>query len=63
MGGKTWWINARKSGIYTAMLKRMIGQLETMMRHHSKVYVIRFDLKKTFTEKNTQLTTFNRRLI
>lgn len=63
MNGKTWWINARKSGVYSAMLKKMIGQLEAMISHHSKINVIRFDLKQNvYTDKNTQITTFNRRL-
>ena len=63
MNGKTWWINARKSGVYSAMLKKMIGQIEAMLSYHSKVNVIRFDLKQdVYTEKNTQITTFNRRL-
>jgi len=63
MNGKTWWINARKSGVYSAMLKKMIGQLEAMLSYHSKINVIRFDLKQNvYTDKNTQITTFNRRL-
>jgi len=63
MNGRTWWINARTSGVYSAMLKTMIGQLEAMISYHSKIHVIRFDLKQNeYTEKNTQITTFNRRL-
>ena len=63
MNGKMWWINARKSGVYSAMLRKMIGQLEAVLSHHSKVNVIRFDLKQSeYTDKNTQITTFNRRL-
>jgi len=46
MNGKTWWINARTSGVYTAMLKKMIGQLEAMLSYHSKINVIRFDLRQ-----------------
>ncbi|WP_232784864.1 YagK/YfjJ domain-containing protein [Psychromonas sp. MB-3u-54] len=63
MNAQTWWVNARKSGVYSSMLKKMIGQLEAMMSYHSKVHAIRFDLKQSvYTEKNTQITTFNRRL-
>jgi len=54
MSGKTWWIDARKNGVYSAMLKNMLGQLEAMFSHHSKINVIRFDLKQTtYTDKNT----------
>ena len=63
MNGQTWWINARSSGVYSAMLKKMIGQLEAMLSYHSKINVIRFDLRQeVYTDKNTQMTVFNRRL-
>lgn len=62
-GKNTYWINARKSGVYTTMLKQMISQLEAMIEHHNKVHVIRFDLRQlTPTDNNERITTFNRRL-
>ena len=63
MGGKTWWINARKSGVYTGMLKPMIKQIELMMEYHSKIHLIRFDLHQSiYTETNKRISIFNRRL-
>lgn len=61
--GKTWWVNSTLSGVYTPMLKRMIGQLEAMLSHHSRVIVIRFDLRQpVYTADNKRMTIFNRRL-
>lgn len=63
VNGQTWWINARKSGVYTAMLKRIIGQLTAMLSHHNKIHVIRFDLSvDDYTDNNQRITDFNRRL-
>jgi hypothetical protein len=45
------------------MLKKMIGQLDNMLSHHSKVFLVRFDLQQlTYTATNKLLTVFNRRL-
>lgn len=63
LNGRTWYINARKSGVYTSMLKSMLGQLEAMMSYHSKLHVLRFDLRQyEYTETNERITTLNRRL-
>ncbi len=59
----TWWINARKSGVYTHMLRRMIAQIDALLSHHSKIHLLRFDLHQCeFTNDNKQITDFNRRL-
>lgn len=44
------------------MLKQMLGQLDVMLQHHSKVHLIRFDLHQpTHTDDNKRITTFVRR--
>jgi len=63
LNGKTWWVIAKRKGVYTVLLKNMINQLENIMTHHSKIMLIRFDLRQpTFTENNKRITVFNRRL-
>jgi len=64
VSGKTWWVNSKKSGLITHTLKSMITQVDNMLSHHSKIHVIRFDLRMyQYTELNTIMTVFNRRLI
>lgn len=59
-GGNTWWVNARKSGIYTEMAKRMIGQIDAMLSHFSKIHIVRFDLRQPdYTPDNTRISQFN----
>ncbi len=63
MGGQTYWVNAKKSGLYTPMLNSIVGQFEAMLSHHSKVHILRFDLHQNiYTDDNKRLTIFNRRL-
>jgi len=58
----TWWLNSKPSGIYTHMMKTIINQLEIMIDHHSKVHVIRFDLRQpTHTDSSVRITNFQRR--
>lgn len=58
---RVYWVNGMHSGIYSDMAKKMIGQLNTMLIHHSKVHIIRFDLRMyEFTPNNTVITKFNR---
>ncbi|MCG7650991.1 inovirus-type Gp2 protein [Alteromonas sp. MmMcT2-5] len=53
----------KKRGIETHALKQVVGQVESMLSYHSKLIVIRFDLKVwEFTLDNKDITTFNRRL-
>jgi hypothetical protein len=41
---KIWWVNSRKSGIYTQQMKGMLNQIEAMFSYHNKVFLLRFDL-------------------
>jgi hypothetical protein len=41
---RTWFINSKKSGIYTHMMKGILDQVEAMLSHHNKVFLLRFDL-------------------
>ncbi len=60
VGRNTWWVNASESGIYTAMAKRMIGQVDAMLSYHSKIHIVRFDLHQPdFTPDNRRITEFN----
>lgn len=62
LSGNTWIVNARKNGIYTHMAKRMIGEVEAMLEHHSKIHIVRFDLHQpAYTTDNKHITEFNRR--
>ena len=41
----------------------MINQIDAMLSHHSKIHIIRFDLRVyQYIENNEKMTTFNRRL-
>lgn len=63
LGNNTWLVNARKSGIYTEMAKRMIGQIDAMLTHHSKIHIVRFDLHQPdYTPDNSRISLFNRYL-
>jgi predicted DNA-binding transcriptional regulator AlpA len=63
VNGRTWWINSRVSGIYTTMVRSMIGQLDAMLNHHSRIHVVRFDLRQyEYSATNKRMTDFNRRL-
>lgn len=60
VNGNIWRINSRKSGCYTHMLKRMAEQLDSMLAHHSKVLMIRFDLRcRELLETNRAISDFN----
>ena len=63
VNGKTWWVNSAKSGLYTKQLTMMINQIDNMLGYHSKLLVIRFDLRLyEYTPDNKIITVFNRRL-
>jgi urease gamma subunit len=63
VNGNTWSVNSRGSGIVSHALKVMIGQTDAMLSYHSKIHVIRFDLRLyEYTENNIIITVFNRRL-
>lgn len=63
VNGKIWWVNSAKSGLISHTIKAMINQIDAMLSHHSKVILIRFDLRLyEYTENNGIMTTFNRKL-
>lgn len=63
VNGQTWLVNSSKSGLFTKQLTMMIAQIENMLSYHSKVLVIRFDLRLyEYMPNNKLITIFNRRL-
>jgi hypothetical protein len=63
VNGQTWWVNSQGSGLITHSIKAMINQVDAMLSHHSKIHIIRFDLRVyEYTENNGIITAFNRRL-
>jgi len=63
VNNKTWWVNSTGSGLITEQVKAIIYQVEAMLRHHSKVHLLRFDLRMYhLTDNNKIITIFNRRL-
>lgn len=63
LNGKTWHVNSKKSGLIVHQIKAIINQLEAMLSYHSKVHVIRFDIRLyEYTDDNKLITNFNRRL-
>lgn len=63
VNGQTWFVNSSGSGLRTEQLKAIINQVDAMLTHHSKVFLMRFDLRMyNFTDNNEIITTFNRRL-
>jgi len=62
-GKKGWWVNASKSGLIVKLMRAMLGQIEAMLSNHSRVMLIRFDLRmESYTPDNKIITVFNRRL-
>lgn len=49
-----WRINTAKSGIYIDMLKPMLQQLFTMLEHHNKLLVVRFDYHQDHKSKSSK---------
>lgn len=63
VNGQTWWVNSAGSGLITHAIKAMINQVDVMLNHHSKIHLIRFDLRMyQYTDNNEIITIFNRRL-
>jgi hypothetical protein len=63
VNGQTWWVNSAGSGLITHAIKSMINQVDAMLSHHSKIHIIRFDLRVyEYTDSNGIITAFNRRL-
>lgn len=62
INGNTWWVNSKGSGLYTHIIKAMINQVDAMLSHHSKLHIIRFDLRQyEYTDNSDKITSFNRR--
>jgi len=62
VNGRTWWVNSTGSGLIPHALKAMINQIDVMLSHHSKVHIIRFDLRMYHHSDNNEIVTiFNRR--
>jgi len=52
-----------KGGIYTPIMRRICEQLESMLSHHSRVFIYRFDLHLSmYTPDNEVLSNFMSRL-
>lgn len=63
VNGNTWWVNSTGSGLITHAIKTMITQIESILSYHSKVHIIRFDLRiYEFKSDNKIISIFNRRL-
>lgn len=61
VNGETWWVDSRKSGLISHAIKSMIEQVQAMLSHHNKVFILRFDLKvKKYSPDNKVITKFNR---
>ncbi len=63
VNGQTWRVNSQGSGLISHAIKAMINQVDAMLSHHSKLHIIRFDLRVyEYTNNNGIMTAFNRRL-
>lgn len=62
-GGRTYRVNAKKSGLYAEILTRMIDQFEIAASLWSRVLVLRFDLHQdVYTADNLRISRFVKRL-
>ena len=56
-------LSTGKSGINSKQMNSILGQLEAMFSHHSKLHIIRFDLRLgIYADTSKMITAFNRRL-
>jgi hypothetical protein len=61
--GKTYQVNATKSGLYADILKPIIEQFEIGLSRWKRVFVLRFDLHThAYTKDNARITAFRKRL-
>jgi len=61
--GETYWVNSKKSGLYTKTLGVILGQVEAMLSHHNKVLLVRFDLHQPeYTDTSEAVTKLFKRL-
>lgn len=62
VNGQTWIVNSAGSGLISHAIKAMVGQVDAMLSHHSKIHLIRFDLRMyQFTDNSKIISIFNRR--
>ncbi len=63
IGSSSWLINSSGSGLIVHSLKAIINQVNVILTHHSRVHLIRFDLRLYhYTDDNKIIVTFNKRL-
>jgi hypothetical protein len=63
LNGKTYQVNATKSGLYAEILKSIIEQFQIALLKWKRVFVLRFDLHThAFSEDNKRITAFRKRL-
>lgn len=56
---QSYWVNAKGSGLHTQPLKRMLSQVEAMLSHHNKVFLLRFDLHQPeYTDTSAHISKF-----
>jgi hypothetical protein len=56
-------VNAKKSGLYTAVLRKIIEQLDCCLNLYKRVLLVRFDLhQERYTGNNDRMTKFRKRL-
>lgn len=61
--GELFKINAKKSGVYTSLLHKIIEQLDCGLDIYKRVLLVRFDLHQSeYTENNKRMTQFKKRL-
>lgn len=61
--GRLWEVDIRVSGIYTCMMKSILRQLFSMLSHHNKLIIFRFDLRRSeHSISNTDISNFLRNL-
>ncbi len=61
--GHSYWVNAKGSGLYTQPLIRMLSQIEAMLSHHNKVFLLRIDLHQSdYTDTSKHVSRFFKQL-
>ncbi|WP_181388790.1 inovirus-type Gp2 protein [Pseudoalteromonas sp. meg-B1] len=56
-------VNAKKSGLYTSVLRKIIEQLDCSLELYKRVLLVRFDLhQEHYTKDNERMTKFKKRL-
>ncbi len=62
--GNIYKVSEGKSGTDATILRRLLGQVEAMLSHHSKVTILRIDLhQRRYTADNSHLSNFWKSII